>query len=213
MAKKVNEMWGAYTQLVYEAAEDTDREIYRRLLEQVRPNNNIKLEEKDVRYSFDVMQFCEDSTGIVEIKVRHKYSYEQFPDISVDTYKISKILSAMDELSATNAYVVAMYPKSDKIAIIDITCLDYTMDDVEERKANYTTIGQSQEKRKKMFIPLSIRRGKDVLGTYTYVYTYPHLMNDYVNVFKAKCCVRNIPEFIVNDVLREFSHPTCSSLL
>lgn len=207
MANKIDKLWADHTQALFDATEETDRELYRRLLQKVKPDNGIRLENQDVTSPFDVLQHCESSTGVVEIKVRHKYTYEQFPDISVDTVKINSMLAAMDYHSATNAYLVAMYPKSDKAAIIDVTYIDYDEEDIEEREAENTSIAQYRHKKSKSFIPLSIRRGKGTLGTRTYVYNYPHLMSDYVEVFREECAKRNIPEYLSDDVIRDFIHP------
>lgn len=211
MANEIDKLWADHTQALFDATEETDRELYRRLLQKVRPDNGIRLENQDVTSPFDVLQHCESSTGVVEIKVRHKYTYGQFPDISVDTVKINSLLAAMDYHSATNAYLVAMYPKSDKAVIIDVTYIDYDEDDIEEREAESTSIAQYRHKKSKSFIPLSIHRGKGTNGTRTYVYTYPHLMDDYVDVFRKECAKRNIPEHISDNMIRDFIHPTCSS--
>lgn len=207
MTNKIGKLWAEYTQALFDATEETDRELYRRLLQKVKPDNGIRLENQDVTSPFDVLQHCESSTGVVEIKVRHKYTYGQFPDISVDAAKINSMLAAMDYHSATNAYLVAMYPKSDKAVIIDVTYIDYDEEDIEEREADSTSIGQNIHKKSKSFIPLSIRRGKGTLGTRTYVYNYPHLMDDYVEVFREECAKRNIPEYISDSMIRDFINP------
>lgn len=207
MANEIDRLWAEYTQPLFDATEETDRELYRRLLQKVKPDNGIRLENQDVTSPFDVLQHCESSTGVVEIKIRHRYNYEQFTDISVDVSKINSMLAAMDNHSATNAYLVAMYPKSDKAVIIDVTYIDYDEEDIEEREAENTSIAQYKHKKSKTFIPLSIRRGKGTLGTRTYVYSYPNLMDDYVDVFRDECAKRNIPEYISDDVIRDFIHP------
>ena len=204
MANEIDKLWEEYRQALFDATEETDRELYGRLLQKVKPDNGIRLENQDVTSPFDVLQHCESSTGVVEIKVRHRYTYEQFTDISVDVSKINSMLSAMDNHSATNAYLVAMYPKSDKAAIIDVTYIDYDEEDIEEREAENTSIAQYKHKKSKSFIPLSIRRGKGTLGTRTYVYSYPHLMDDYVEVFREECAKRNIPECISGNMIRDF---------
>ena len=206
MANEIDKLWAEYRQALFDATEETDRELYRRLLQKVRPYNGIRLENQDVTSPFDVLQHCESSTGVVEIKVRHRYTYEQFPDISVDASKINSILAAMDSHSATNAYLVAMYPKSDKAVIIDVTYIDYDEEDIEEREAESTSIAQYRHKKSKSFIPLSIRSGKGTLGTRTYVYTYPHLTDDYVEVFREECAKMNIPECISDNMIRDFIH-------
>lgn len=207
MANEIDRLWAEYTQPLFDATEETDRELYRRLLKKVRPDNGIRLENQDVTSPFDVLQCCESSTGVVEIKVRHRYTYEQFTDISVDVAKINSMLAAMDNNSATNAYLVAMYPKSDKAVIIDVTYIDYDEEDIEEREAENTSIAQYKHKKSKTFIPLSIRRGKGTLGTRTYVYSYPNLMDDYVEVFSEECAKRNIPEYISGNMIRDFINP------
>ena len=206
MANKIDKLWAEYTQALFGATEETDRELYRRLLQKVKPDNGIRLENQDVTSPFDVLQHCESSTGVVEIKIRHKYTYEQFSDISVDTVKINSMLAAMDYHSATNAYLVAMYPKSDKAVIIDVTYIDYDEEDIEEREAESTSIAQYKHKKSKSFIPLSIHRGKGTNGTRAYVYSYPNLMSDYVEVFRKECAKRNIPEHISDNMIRDFIH-------
>ena len=204
MANEIDRLWAEYRQALFDATEKTDRELYSRLLQKVRPDNGIRWENQDVTSPFDVLQHCESSTGVVEIKVRHRYTYEQFTDISVDVAKINSMLAAMDSNSATNAYLAAMYPKSDKAVIIDVTYIDYDEEDIEEREAENTSIAQYRHKKSKSFIPLSIRRGKGTLGTRTYVYSYPHLMDDYVEVFREECAKRNIPEHISENMIMDF---------
>ena len=175
-----------------------DKTIYKYFLDKKQPNNNIKLEAQDVKSSFDLLQTTDTSKDIIEIKVRHKYTFEQFDDISIDTYKIRNILTNQDELGCTNSYVVAIYPKSDKIVLIDITYIDVEEEDIVNREANHYTISDNPYKKPKQFVALNIKNKKDNhLHTRAYQYTFPNLMKTYIDTFKKYSKKYNIPDDIV----------------
>lgn len=196
--------WDNYKDLLFKATENTDKTIYKYFLERKQPNNNIKLEPQEVLSPFDILQTTDNSKDIIELKVRHKYTFEQFNDISVDTYKIRNILTYQEELGCTNSYVVAIYPKSDKIILIDITYIDVEEEDIISREANHYTITDHPYKKPKQFIALKIKEKKDPkLNTRTYQYTFPNLLKTYIDTFNKYCKKYGIPEDIVKRSMKD----------
>lgn len=185
-----------YKQLVYQATEATDKHIYQMLLKQ--HNKDYKLiSPENIYCPYDLTQYTENSKDLIEIKTRYNYTFEEYDDISIDTYKINNIMLHKEEESATSAYVCAIYPQSDKIILIDITFLDYDEDDVVQRPAKWHTLDKSPDKNKKInktFIPLNIKEKKDNhLHTKTYQYAFPNLRETYINTFKKYCKKYKIP--------------------
>lgn len=186
-----------YRDLIYQATENTDRTIYYNFLKQHNKNYQLNVPE-GIYCPYDLIQQTDKSKDIIELKTRYNYTFEEYDDISIDTYKINNIMLQKEEESATSAYVCAIYPQSDKIILIDITLLDYDEDDVVQRPAKWHTLDKSPDKNKKInktFIPLNIKQKKDNhLHTKTYQYDYPNLRNEYISTFKKYCKKYNIPE-------------------
>ena len=116
------------------ATEATDKHIYQLFIKQHNKDYKLIAPEK-TECPYDLTQLTDTSKDLIEIKVRHKYSFERFDDISIDTYKLNNLLLYKEEESATSVYICAMYPKSDKIILIDITFLDYEYDDIVKKSA------------------------------------------------------------------------------
>ena len=110
-----------------------------------------------------------------------------------------------EDIGANNVYLCAMYPKSDKIVLIDLTFIDYDEDCIVSRAAKWKTLTDSPIKVEQQYLPLSIIRGKDPkLNTKTYVYTYGKLFETYVKIFKKYCEKYGIPEDMVEIGLQDF---------
>lgn len=196
--------WNDYKDLLFKATENTDKTIYKMFLDRKKPDNNIKLEPQPVKSHFDLLQRTENSKDVLELKVRHKYPYEQFDDIAIDLYKINYMLAIQEEIGATNSYVIAMYPKSDKIVIIDITFIDYDEDNVVYRDANHYTLTDKPYKKPKQFIQLNIKGNDKQLHTKTYRYTFPNLKDTYIRTFSRYCKKYNIPDDIMKKAMQNF---------
>lgn len=194
-----------YRDLLFKATENTDKTIYKMFLDRKKPNNNIELEAQPVKSHFDILQKTDNSNDILEIKVRHKYPYEQFDDIAIDLYKLNYIQTIQEELGATNSYIVAIYPKSDKIILIDITYIDYDAENVVNRKANHYTLTTNPQKRPKQFIQLNIKQNDNILHTKTYKYNYPNLRNVYICTFQKYCKKYGIPEDIMRKAMSDLN--------
>ena len=186
------------------ATEATDKHIYQLFLKQHNKDYKLIAPEK-TECPYDLTQLTDTSKDLIEIKVRHKYSFEKFDDISIDTYKLNNILLNREEESATSVYICAMYPKSDKIILIDITFLDYDNDDIVKKYAKWHTISTKNNKKiNKTFIPLKIKQKKDIhLGTKTYQYKFPNLKETYINTFKKYCKKYKVPENIMEEELKD----------
>lgn len=183
-----------YKDKIYQATENTDRTIYYNFLKQ--HNKNYQLSVPDGIYCpYDLIQQTDTSKDIIELKTRYNYTFEEFDDISIDLYKINNILIQKEEESATSAYVVALYPQSDKIILIDITFLDYDEENVVSRPAQWHTLDEDKRKKvNKTFLALKIKENDRQLNTKTYQYDYPNLRNEYISTFKKYCKKYNIPE-------------------
>ena len=111
-----------------------------------------------------------------------------------------------EDVGANNVYICAMYPKSDKIVLIDLTFIDYNEDCIIRRKAKWKTLTDSPTMVEQQYLPLSILRGKDpLLNTKTYVFTYKKLFDTYVKIFKEMCKKYNIPNDMVEIGLQGLS--------
>ena len=163
----------------FKRTEQADRMIYRKFIDRYSPNNDIELKGTDILCCYDLIQTKGNDKHLIEIKTRWDYGYNDFEDISIDEQKI-RCIKGVD---ADNAYICAIFPKDDKIVLIDITDIRYDDNDVVKRYANAQTISESPYKKIKSFIPLRIKKGRDErLNTITYVFNYPNLKDEY-NVF------------------------------
>lgn len=185
------------------ATEATDKHIYQLFIKQHNKDYKLIAPEK-TECPYDLTQLTDTSKDLIEIKVRHKYSFEKFDDISIDTYKINNLLLYREEESATSVYICAMYPKSDKIILIDITFLDYDYDDIVIKSAKWHTISTKNNKKiNKLQIPLNIKQKKDNhLHTKTYQYKFPNLKETYINTFKKYCKKYKVPENLMEEELK-----------
>ena len=197
--------WNDYKDLLFKATENTDKTIYKMFIDKKRPNNNIKLEPQPVKSHFDLLQKTDNSKDILEIKVRHKYPYEQFDDIAIDLYKLNYIQLLQEQISATNSYIVAIYPQSDKIILIDITYIDYDAENVVEREANHYTLTPNPQKRPKQFIQLNIKDNDKIQHTKTYKYTFSNLKETYIRTFSKYCKKYGIPEDIMKKAMSDLN--------
>lgn len=196
--------WNEYRDLLFKATENTDKTIYKMFLDRKKPNNNIKLEAQPVKSHFDILQKTDNSKDVLEIKVRHKYPYEQFDDIAIDVYKLNYIQTIQEEIGATNSYIVAVYPQSDKIILVDVTYINYDEDNVIQLNANHYTLTEHQEKILKPFIQLNIKDNDKIQNTKTYKYSFPNLKDTYISTFKKYCKKYEIPEDIMKKAIRDF---------
>lgn len=194
-----------YKELLFQATEDTDKTIYQNFL--YMKNSKAQLEPQDLHHPFDLMQINENSKDMVELKTRWNYTYEQFDNILVDTYKFNNMLLCKNDNGADRIYMVVLYPKSDRVVIIDVTELDYEYDDIVKKKANSHTISENIRKREKTFIPLDIKNKVDEKkNTRTYKYTFPNLMEEYETTFRKCCKGYGIPQEIVDSQMKMFNH-------
>lgn len=185
------------------ATEATDKHIYQLFLKRFNKDYKLIVPE-NIYCPYDLTQFTENSKDLIEIKVRHNYTFEQFDDISIDTYKLNNLLIHREEESATSVYICAMYLKSDKIILIDITFLDYEYDDIVKKSAKWHTISTKNNKKvDKIQIPLNIKQKKDIhLGTKTYQYKFPNLKKTYIDTFKKYCKKYKVPENVMKEELK-----------
>ena len=193
-----------YKELLFQATEDTDKTIYQNFLNM--KNHKAQLEPQELTNPFDLIQINENSKDMVELKTRY-YTYEQFNDILVDTYKFNNMLLCKKDNGADKIYVAILYPKSGRVVIIDVTELDYEYDDIVKKMANSHTISENRRKREKTFIPLDIKNKVDEKkNTRTYKYTFPNLMEEYETTFRKYCKGYGIPQEIVDSQMKLFNH-------
>ena len=165
----------------FERTEKADRGIYRKFIDKYDPS--IELQETDILCCYDLIQTKGGDRQLIEIKTRWDYRYADFEDISVDERKIKCIMKSVSDNES--AYLCAIFPRDEKIVLIDITGITYTEDDLVRRYANAQTISDNPYKRVKTFVPLSLRKGKDKkLNTKTFVYYYPNLSEEYTAIYK-----------------------------
>lgn len=195
-----------YKDKLTQAAENTDKTIYKAFIESMKPKDSIRLIPQEVLSPFDLLQLTDNSSDIIELKTRWNYTYEQFENLLIDTYKVNNLLLSRKDTGADKIYVVALYPKSDKIVIVDVTDLDYDYDDLVKKRANGHTISKRIRKVLKTFVPLDIKKKtNDKLNTTTYKYTFPNLKDTYVNTFKRYCSKYEIPDDISDIALNQMS--------
>lgn len=192
-----------YKELLFQATEDTDKTIYQKFLNM--KNHKAQLETQELTNPFDLMQINENSKDMVELKTRYKYTYEQFGDVLVDTYKFNNMLLCKKDNGADKIFVVVLYPKSGRVVIIDVTELDYEYDDIVRKWANAHTISEYRRKREKSFIPLDIKNKVDKKkNTRTYKYTYPNLLDEYISTFRKCCKGYGIPQDIIDTEIKKW---------
>lgn len=191
-----------YKELLFQATEDTDKTIYQNFLNM--KNHKAQLEPQELTNPFDLIQINENSKDMVELKTRY-YTYEQFNDILVDTYKFNNMLLCKKDNGADKIYVAILYPKSGRVVIIDVTELDYEYDDIVKKMANSHTISEYRRKREKTFIPLDIKNKVDKKkNTRTYKYTYPNLLDEYISTFRKCCKGYGIPQDIIDTEIKKW---------
>lgn len=194
-----------YKELIFQATEDTDKALYQEFL-----NNKhctVKIIPQGLKSTYDVMQISDNSRDMVELKTRWKYTYEQFDDISINLWKVRRLLELQQDAGANNIYFCIFYPKSDKVILIDITHLEYDESDVITRKTTFETI--SDKNPKMMFnqmIALDIKNKVDNhKKTRTYKYTFPNLKEQYISTFLSYCKGYGIPQDVVDITLAQMS--------
>lgn len=195
-----------YKELLFQATEATDKTIYQNFLNM--KNHKAQLESQDLHHPFDLLQINENSKDMVELKTRWNYTYEQFDNILVDTYKFNNMLLCKKDNGADRIYVAILYPKSDKIVIVDVTDLDYEYEDLVKKRANGHTISKRIRKVLKTFVPLDIKKKtNEKLNTTTYKYTFPNLKDIYVSTFRRYCSKYGIPQDIIDtEIKKMFNH-------
>lgn len=197
-----------YKDKLTQAAENTDKTVYKAFLDDKRPKDSIRLIPQEVLSPFDLLQITDNSSDIIELKTRWNYTYEQFNDLLIDTYKLNNLLLSRKDTGADRIYVVALYPKSEKIIIVDVTDLDYEYEDLVKKRANGHTISKRIRKVLKTFVPLDIKnKVNEKLNTTTYKYTFQNLKDIYVSTFRRYCSKYGIPQDIVDSQIMEmFNH-------
>lgn len=194
-----------YKELLFKATEDTDKTIYRTFLK--RKNSTVGLIWQNVKSTYDLMQISENSRDMVELKTRWKYTYEQFDDISINLWKVRRLLELQQDAGANNIYFCIFYPKSDKVILIDITHLEYDESDVITRKTTFETIADKNPKMMmNQMIALDIKNKVDNhKKTRTYKYTYPNLKEEYISTFLSYCKGYGIPQDVVDITLAQMN--------
>ena len=195
------------------ATEATDKHIYQLFLKQQNKDYKLIAPEK-TECSYDLTQLTDTSKDLIEIKARHKYSFERFDDIEIETYKINDLTIHKAKEGADKVYVCAMYPNDNLIIVIDISNIDYDGDDVVKKYANWHTLyGLKNDKKLKVMLPLKIKQKVDnQLNTKTYQYEFPNLKETYINTFKKYCKKYNVPENIMKEELKAFYRISSSQI-
>ena len=185
------------------ATEATDKHIYQLFIKQRNKDYKLIAPEK-TECPYDLTQLTDVSKDLIEIKVRHKYGFERFDDIEIETYKINNLAINKAKEGADNVYVCAMYPNDNLIIIIDVSNVDYDGDDVVKKYVNWHTLyGLKKEKKLKVMLPLKIKQREDKkLNTKTYQYSFPNLRETYIDTFKKYCKKYKVPENIVEEELK-----------
>lgn len=195
-----------YKYKLTQAAENTDKTIYKAFIDNKRPKDSIRLIPQEVLSPFDLLQVTDNSSDIIELKTRWNYTYEQFDNLLIDTYKLNNLLLSRKDTGADRIYVVALYPKSEKIVIVDVTDLDYEYEDLVKKRANGHTISKRIRKVLKTFVPLDIKKKvNEKLNTTTYKYTFPNLKDIYVSTFRRYCSKYDIPDDISDIALNQMN--------
>ena len=193
-----------YKDLLFQATEDTDKAIYQAFLES--RNSKVKIIPQGMKSTYDLMQLGENSMDMVELKTRWKYTYEQFDDISINLWKVRRLLELQQDAGANNIYFCIFYPKSDKVILIDITHLEYDESDVITRKTTFKTISDNNLMMMNQMVALDIKNKVDNRKkTRTYRYTFPNLKEQYISTFLSYCKGYGIPQDVVDITLAQMS--------
>lgn len=194
-----------YKELIFQATEDTDKAIYQEFLNY--KHCNAKIIPQGLKSTYDLMQISDNSKDMVELKTRWKYTYEQFDDISINLWKVRRLLELQQDAGANNIYFCIFYPKDDKVVLIDITHLEYDESDVITRKTTFETIADKNPKMMmNQMIALDIKNKVDNhKKTRTYKYTFPNLKEQYISTFLSYCNKYGIPQDVVDITLAQMS--------
>ena len=194
-----------YKELIFQATENTDKFIYQAFLDS--KNSNVKIIPQSIKSTYDLMQISDNSKDMVELKTRWKYTYEQFDDISINLWKVRRLLELQQDAGANNIYFCIFYPKSDKVILIDITHLEYDESDIITRKTTFETIADKNPKMMmNQMIALDIKNKVDNhKKTRTYKYTFPNLKEQYISTFLSYCKGYGIPQDVVDITLAQMS--------
>ena len=194
-----------YKELLFKATENTDKAIYQAFLES--RNSKVKIIPQGMKSTYDLIQISDNSKDMVELKTRWKYTYEQFDDISINLWKVRRLLELQQDAGANNIYFCIFYPKSDKVILIDITHLEYDESDIITRKTTFETIADKNPKMMmNQMIALDIKNKVDNhKKTRTYKYTFPNLKEQYISTFLSYCKGYGIPQDVVDITLAQMS--------
>lgn len=193
-----------YKELLFQATENTDKFIYQAFLDS--KNRKVGLIWQNVKSTYDLMQISENRRDMVELKTRWKYTYDDFDDISINLWKVRRLLELQQDAGANNIYFCIFYPKSDKVILIDITHLEYDESDVITRKTTFKTISDNNLMMMNQMIALDIKNKVDNhKKTRTYKYTFPNLKEQYISTFLSYCKGYGIPQDVVDITLAQMS--------
>lgn len=192
-----------YKELIFQATEDTDKEIYQEFLNY--KHCTAKIMPQNLKSTYDVMQISDNSNDMVELKTRWKYTYDQFDDISINLWKTRRLLELKEDAGANNIYFCIFYPKDDKVILIDITHLEYDESDIITRKTTFETIADKNPKMMmNQMISFNIKEKVDKRKkTRTYTYTFPNLKDRYISTFLSYCKKYDIPQDAVRTTLNQ----------
>lgn len=194
-----------YKDLLFKATEETDKTIYQAFLD--RKKSTARIIPQGIKSTYDLMQLTENSKDMVELKTRWAYTYEQFDDVSINFWKVRRLLELQQDAGANNIYLCVFYPKSDKVVLIDITHLEYDESDVITRKTTFETIADKNPKMMfNQMIALDIKNKVDNRKkTRTYKYTFPNLKEQYISTFLSYCKDYGIPQDVADITLSQMS--------
>ena len=194
-----------YKELIFQATEDTDKAIYQEFLNH--KHCTAKIIPQGLKSTYDVMQISDNSIDMIELKTRWKYTYDQFDDISINLWKVRRLLELQQDAGANNIYFCIFYPKDDKVVLIDITHLEYDESDVITRKTTFETIADKNPKMMmNQMISFNIKEKVDNRKkTKTYIYTFPNLKDRYISTFLSYCKKYGIPQDAVRTTLNQMS--------
>ncbi len=194
-----------YKELLFHATENTDKFIYQAFLNSKK--SKVKIIPQSIKSTYDLMQISDNSKDMVELKTRWKYTYGQFDDISINLWKVRRLLELQQDAGANNIYFCIFYPKDDKVILIDITHLEYDESDVITRKTTFETIADKNPKMMmNQMIALDIKNKVDNRKkTKTYKYTFPNLKDKYISTFLSYCKGYGIPKDVVDITLAQMS--------
>lgn len=180
------------------AMEQTDKQIYKLFVNSIndKKKRQINFKDMEILSPFDILQSNTpmnnpfvSTTTIVELKNRIDYSYEQFDTIYLEESKIKKLLQAQEEYSANQTILAIIYPKSDKIVLIDISNIDWEA--VYNNQHPYITHGKqiaahntTKDRNAKItkdviYFPLKKQPSNNI----TYIYTLQHLDKIYKTLY------------------------------